>query len=395
MSQVSVVRARELWHAWVTPGTAPRALPETELVTVYRLWLAALLLKMLGAGWDVSWHFRWLRDDLAPPHLLNSAGTAMAVGLVAFHSYTGYGVDRRALRLMQVGAGVFLLAIPLDVINHRVNGLDITTWSPTHGLLYLGTAVMLAGVIRGWGLYGPADRWRLWTLGALWVFFLENTMFVAGQQEYGVYAVAAWDAGRPEAEPSLLQFAADQIGRPVDRASLIHFALPVPAWVYLAWILAAAVLVLVLARWMIGWRWSATAVTAAYLTYRCVTWVLLAGTGFPRSAVPFLLLGGALVVDLVMSSELLARLRWPARPLLGAMLVAAAISGGAWLQDVLLVAPPLDYRSVAGAAGGLAAIWLGLAYLVRTPAFARWSTEARPTLSGGPHPSTPGGGVTG
>jgi len=96
-----------------------------------------------------------------------------------------------------------------------------------------------------------------------------------------------------------------------------------------------------------------------------------------------------------MSSELLARLRWPARPLLGAMLVAAAISGGAWLQDVLLVAPPLDYRSVAGAAGGLAAIWLGLAYLVRTPAFARWSTEARPKLSGGPHPSTPGGGVTG
>jgi hypothetical protein len=376
MSQVSVVRARKLWHAWVTPGTAPRAMPVPELVTVYRLWLAALLLKMLGAGWDVSCHSRWLRDDLAPPHLLNSAGTAMAVALVAFHSYTGYGVDRRALHLMQVGMGVFLVAIPLDLINHRINGLDITTWSATHGLLYLGTAVVMAGVIRGWALYGPPGRARWLTLGALWVFFLENVMFVAGQQEYGVVAVMAWDAGRPEAEPSLLQFAADQIGRPVDRVAVVHFALPVPAWVYLAWIVAAAMLVLVLARWMIGRRWAATAVTATYLAYRAVMWVLLVGTGFPRSAVPFLLLGGALAVDLMMSRpRFSARLSWVARPLIGAMLVAAAICGAAWLQDVLLIAPPLDYRSVAGAAGGLAAVWLGLAYLVRTPAFSRWAKE--------------------
>jgi hypothetical protein len=376
MSQVSVVRARKLWHAWVTPGTAPRAMPAPELVTIYRLWLAALLLKMLGAGWDVSWHFRWLRDDLAPPHLLNSAGTAMAVALVAFHSYTGYGVDRRALRLMRVGMGIFLVAIPLDLINHRINGLDITTWSVTHGLLYLGTAVMMSGVIRGWALYGPPGRGRWLTLGALWVFFLENVMFVAGQQEYGVVAVMAWDAGRPEAEPSLLQFAADQIGRPVDRVAVVHFALPVPAWVYLAWIVAAAMLVLVLARWMIGWQWAATAVTATYLAYRCVMWVLLVGSGFPRSAVPFLLLGGALAVDLMMSRpRFSARLSWVARPLVGAMLVAAAICGAAWLQDVLLIAPPLDYRSVAGAAGGLAAVWLGLAYLVRTPAFSRWAKE--------------------
>jgi hypothetical protein len=376
MSQVSVVRARKLWHAWVTPGTAPRAMPAPELVTIYRLWLAALLLKMLGAGWDVSWHFRWLRDDLAPPHLLNSAGTAMAVALVAFHSYTGYGVDRRALRLMRVGMGIFLVAIPLDLINHRINGLDITTWSVTHGLLYLGTAVMMSGVIRGWALYGPPGRGRWLTLGALWVFFLENVMFVAGQQEYGVVAVMAWDAGRPEAEPSLLQFAADQIGRPVDRVAVVHFALPVPAWVYLAWIVAAAMLVLVLARWMIGWQWAATAVTATYLAYRCVMWVLLVGSGFPRSAVPFLLLGGALAVDLMMSRpRFSARLSWVARPLVGAMLVAAAICGAAWLQDVLLIAPPLDYRSVAGAAGGLATVWLGLAYLVRTPAFSRWAKE--------------------
>jgi hypothetical protein len=372
---------RTLWSAWVTPGTAPRPLPERELVAVYRLWVAALTLKVLGAGWDVSWHFRWLRDDLAPPHLLNSAGTALAVALVAFHGYTGYGVDRRSLRLMRVGVGIFLVAIPLDVINHRINGLDITTWSPTHGLLYLGTAVMLAGVIRGWARYRPAGRVHLLTLGALWVFFLENVMFVAGQQEYGVFAVAAWDAGRPEAEPSLLQFAANQIGRPVDRAAVLHYALPVPAWVYLAWLVAAAGLTMVLARWVIARRWAATAVTAGYLAYRCVMWLLLAGAGFPRSAVPFLLLGGAVAVDLAMN-RLLPRPNhpdtpprarsWLAWPVLGALIAAAGFSGGAWLQDVLLIAPPLDYRSVAGATGGLAALWVAVAYLVRTPAFARW-----------------------
>lgn len=372
MLQATVARARQRWHTWVTPGTAPRELPRPQLVAVYQLWLLALLLKMFGAGWDMSWHFRWLRDDLAPPHLINSAGSMLAVALVAFHSYTGYGVDRRSLWLMQVGTGIFLVAIPTDVVNHRINGLDITAWSATHALLYLGTAVMLTGVIAAWARVGPRGREHQLVLGALWLFFFENVMFPAGQQEYGVLAVAAWDAGRPEAEPILLRFAADQIGRPVDRLAVLRFALPIPAWVYLAWVIAAAMLVLVLARWMIGWKWTATVIAAGYLSYRCVLWVLLVGTGFPRSAVPFLLLAGAVTVDLVMSGRLLPRrLSWLSRPVLGAGAVAAAICGGAWLQDVLLVTPPLDYRSAVGAAAGLAALWLGIALLSRTAAFTR------------------------
>ena len=88
-------------------------------------------------------------------------GTAIVIGLVVFHSYSGYGVDRRALRLMQWGIGMFLIAVPIDILNHRINGLDITSWSPSHALLYLGTAIMLAGAIRGWWLYaapGPHPR---------------------------------------------------------------------------------------------------------------------------------------------------------------------------------------------------------------------------------------------
>src|SRR3954449_8455180 len=139
--------------AQLTRGRAGRVTPVDMHRLIYRGWLVAFALKMLGSSWDVSWHFRWLRDDLAPPHLLNSAGTAMVLALVLFATYTGYGVDQRALRLMQGGIATFLIAIPIDIVNHRINGLDITTWSPSHALLYLGTAIMLAGALRGWWLY--------------------------------------------------------------------------------------------------------------------------------------------------------------------------------------------------------------------------------------------------
>ena len=75
---------------------------------------------------------------------------------------------------MQWGIGMFLIAVPIDILNHRINGLDITSWSPSHALLYLGTAVMLAGAIRGWWLYAAPGRVRdLVSLG-LWLFFVEN-----------------------------------------------------------------------------------------------------------------------------------------------------------------------------------------------------------------------------
>ncbi|MHA6792943.1 hypothetical protein ACVGVM_05385 [Pseudonocardia bannensis] len=362
-------RARDLYNTWWTRGEAPRPLPPAMLRNVYALWLIALTLKVLGSSWDVSWHFKWLRDDLAPPHLLNTAGTVLVVALVLFHSYTGYGVDRFTLRFMQAGVTIFLLAVPLDVINHRINGLDITAWSITHALLYLGTAVMLTGVVRGWWRYGPAGRLRTPVLGLLWLFVLENVWFPAGQQEYGVLAVAAWDRGEPQAEPILLQFAADQIGRPVDRASVLHFALPVADWVYPMWLVAAAGSVLVLARWMIGRPWAATAIAAGYLAYRCAMWLVLAGAGFPMSAVPFLLLGVAVAVDLAFA----ARVPDLARPVLGAVLAGLGGAGAAWLQAEWLVTPPIDYPTFLTGAIVLGLLWTAVLLAVRARAFTRWA----------------------
>ena len=144
-------------------GEPGRETPRSLAVFMQRMWLAALAFKLLGSSWDVSWHFKWLRDDLAPPHIVNTIGTGIAIGLVLSHTFTGYGVEKRSLRLMQWGTGIFVVAGPIDVINHRINGLDLTSWSPSHLLLYFGTFIMIMGVIRNWYRTYPSDgtfRWQ-------------------------------------------------------------------------------------------------------------------------------------------------------------------------------------------------------------------------------------------
>jgi hypothetical protein len=353
------VRHARTWVERVRAGGLTPTESAATLVLVYRLWLVALLFKALGSGWDVAWHFRWLRDDFAPPHNVNLLGDAIAIALVLFHVHTRFGVDRLALRLMVGGLGLFIASAPIDVINHRLNGLDITSWSLTHFGLYTGTAILIAGAIRGWATQGAAGTRRPFVLGALWFFFLENVLFPNQHQEYGVAALAAWDRGEPTAEPSLLQFAAEQIGRPVDRVAVEQFALPVPAWVYPVWIVGAAMLTLLLARRSVGLRWTATAVAGAYVAWRCVLWPLLVAGGFPTSAVPFLLLAGAVVIDLIC----LLGLPWPAEAAAGAALVTAAVYLTGYAQSVMLVAPPISYWSAPAAAGVLLLAWGTFAYL--------------------------------
>jgi hypothetical protein len=354
--------------AWALPywtrGEAGRETPADLFRVLYLGWLAAFVLKVLGASWDVSWHFKWLRDNLAPPHLLNTVGTVIAVALAIVHWYTGYGVDRPASRLIQWGTGIFLIAIPLDVINHQVNGLDITAWSPSHALLFIGTALMIAGVIRGWyqgsGRYTVISaRWRTVMLGGLFAFFLENAHFPEQHQEYGVLELASWDRGQPYAEPSLLQFAANQMGRAVDSAMITKFSLPVPDYVYPVYAGIVGMAILVFARLMVGRRWTATAITGAYVAYRCLIWPILVGIDFPPSAVPFFFVLAGLCLDLAF----FVRIPY-LRPVLGAVLVTAGVYGGLAAQDRLLEAPPYAAGSWPVTAAGLAVMWLAVEWFV-------------------------------
>ncbi|WP_199440439.1 hypothetical protein [Umezawaea beigongshangensis] len=368
MNTGAKVRIANFRDAYWERGEPGRETPAVLVRQLYALWLVALALKLLGSSWDVAWHFKWLRDELAPPHLLNTVGTVIAVALVIFHTFTGYGADKQALRLMQVGTGIFLVALPIDLINHRINGLDITSWSGSHAILYLGTAVMLAGTLVGWTRLYPRGRMRPLGLAALWFFFLENVWFPNQHQEYGVLEIASWDRGEPFAEPSLIQFAADQIGRPVDRLSVVQFSLPIADWVYPVWGLVAGALVLVLARRSLGSRWAATTVAGGYVVYRCLIWPLLAGIDFPTSAVPLFLVLAGLCVDLAHTG----RVPVPVAALLGSAAVTGIGYGGIWVQQELLAAPPISYSSAAATFLVLVVTWTGGDLAVR-----RWAQQRR------------------
>ncbi|MEO7118970.1 MAG: hypothetical protein ABIZ34_08375, partial [Candidatus Limnocylindrales bacterium] len=242
---------------------------------------------------------------------------------------------------------LFLLAVPLDLLNHAIYGLDITSWSPTHAVLFLGTAVMLAGTIRGWWLYAAPGRMRNGVLLALWMLFFENVLFPNQHQEYGVVSLGLFNDGRTSAEPILLDFARQQGSSPTE------FMLPVPSWVHPAWLICAGFLTLVVARKVTGLRWTATIVTGGYLLYRFLTMGLLAAADFPTSAVPVMALVGAVLIDLAITYRVPAQVAGP--------VVALATYGAAWVQQSLWVIPPWSWWSAPAVAAGFALLWFGVA----------------------------------
>ncbi len=376
-------RTTDEWVTLARSGPSPDQAPAV-VTAIYRLWLAAFVLKMLGSTWDMSWHFKWLRDDAAPPHILNTIGTVIVVALVLYQARFNVGVDKLAKRLMVLGTATFLIAIPIDVINHRINGLDITAWSLSHALLYLGTALMLLGCARGYWISTPPGRTRTIVSAVLWGFFFENVLFPSQHQEYGTLSLEAWKNGTPTAEPSLLKFAADQIGRPVDELAVTSFSLPVDSWVYPAWMAGAALLTLVAARHFVGARFTATAIAAGYLAYRAVAWILLTGTGFPPSLPPFFLLAGGVAIDQVFLAFAYTRAKDPvpaqrsaatpnapaatrlvAMAVFGAALATGAIAAAAWVQDLVIGTAPIDWPAFVYGAVALALCWLALTLTTR------------------------------
>lgn len=113
---------------------------------------------LLGTYWDDVWHTDRGRDAFAaPPHLVLYAGVAVmlaAVGGWAWIRYRGSGSVRAMVRepellLALIGAGLTLVAAPIDEGWHRAFGRDALLWSPPHtlgivGLLAVGAGLLLA-----------------------------------------------------------------------------------------------------------------------------------------------------------------------------------------------------------------------------------------------------------
>jgi hypothetical protein len=223
---------------------------------------------------------------------------------------------------------------------------------------------MLAGALRGWWLYAAPGRVRdLVSLG-LWLFFVENVVFPNQHQEYGVLSLEAYDAGRTTAEPQLLDFAASQGQTPS------MFMLPVPSWVHPAWLICAGLLSLVVARKVVGLRWTATIIASTYLAYRAVMWLGLVALDFPPSVLPLVLVVGAVGIDLCVTHRVPG---WVAGPL-----VAGAVYAVAAGQESLGLLPPWNWWSAVPVALGFGALWAGVDLLAGSAWLDRWKAPAAP-----------------
>lgn len=293
------------------------------------LWLAGLALKLVASTWDVSWHFKLLFDTWSPAHLTSAVGFVLIASAFLLDWRRRSPRDQAGLNVAAAGFGLFLLAIPLDQAWHRVFGLDLTTWSPTHLLLFSGTAATVVGVVLlaladlGWdgsvpvlGLRPGPRGWLL--LLALGVFLVDAVGFPLGFQEHA--AVAWWNHGHGDVlytpDPAIERLT-------VQVRDAAHGNLP-PV-LYPTYAVALTVLVVVLVRRVSGAPGFATLVMVAFAAQRALANVVLARFGWPPAVVPWHVVVVALAVDVVLLVRPASRLRGFA-----AGLAAAALATLEW-----------------------------------------------------------------
>lgn len=121
-------------------------LPDWVAVPVLTMLAGALPMAALGFYWDVAWHIDEGRDEFlfSPPHVALASGLAMigVAGLLAVPlatragATTGWAVGRWRVPLgagaLVVAGGASMVAFGADEAWHRIYGLDVSMWGPTH-----------------------------------------------------------------------------------------------------------------------------------------------------------------------------------------------------------------------------------------------------------------------
>lgn len=248
----------------------------------YLLWVLAFLLKFIGSAWDASYHFKYLFEEYSIPHIVNTLGFVLGAVLLLQEWRRSHHMERFSRNLITIGYVIFLIGIPLDFTYHIAYGIDLTTWSPTHFIYYIGTAMMIFGVWRGYFLYTreiPPSWKSLHTLFAM--FLLECLMFPNMQQENGAISYHQYIQGKSIASQEIL----DLISNP---ASQIFGG--IPEWVYPIYsILMVALFTILIIRYCRDYTIPVMA-TALYILLRFVGKATFAAVGYPTSYVPITLL---------------------------------------------------------------------------------------------------------
>lgn len=326
--------------------------------------VACLALKWLGASWDVASHFRTTQDTANPAHFVNLAGNLLlAVALITLWR-RHEPAERRPLMAAIASMAVVGLAVPLDTLWHEIHGLDLTTWSPTHMLLFYGTAAVCASLAMlllaqvGWQWNSPEGTPRpqlspvVWALLALLLArTLAPLLFPASFNEFAVVAAENLSSGQSiyRVDATLVEFAANFRDMPYG---------DLPHALYPAYTLGIATAFFVAVRRLSGIPGLASATAAIYVLGRVVPDLVAHAAGYPVSALPFHVLLVGLAVDLAWPAPGPA---WMRGVLAGVAATALAYAFWAFPAD-LPRRVPLDWATVpwslaaAGLGGGMAAL---------------------------------------
>ena len=248
----------------------------------YRLWVLAFLLKFIGSAWDASYHFKYLFEEYSIPHIVNTLGFVLGGFLLLQEWRRLQYLDRFSRNLITIGYVLFLIGIPLDFTYHIAYGIDLTTWSPTHFIYYIGTSMMIFGVWRGYFFY-TREIQPSWKSLHTWfaMYLLECLMFPNMQQENGAISYDQYIHGKSIASKEILELISDP-------ASQIFGG--IPEWVYPIYsILMVALLTILTIRYCRDYTIPMMA-TALYLLLRFVGKAIFAAVGYPTSYVPITLL---------------------------------------------------------------------------------------------------------
>lgn len=327
---------------------------------VYWVWALGLLLKGIGASWDVSWHFRILRESISPPHVINAlGGLVCAIALV--HEWR-HRDQRRTGPLLVVLAGVamFLLAIPFDEWWHRRFGIDLTTWSPAHMMLFVGTMVSVFGILllfvgdlargrRVRDAIRSATMQERAMLAFFVVIFAGAVYFPLTYNEYTTGFVSAMNEDPSSLDPALL-WRAQSTDDPIF--------LGTPRWLYPVYSVAIAAFVGTLARAWLGRGWALVAL-GGISAERVVVDSILGATGWPTAALPLQFVAMGAAIEIVW----LARAPSWSRAIAGG--IAGAAAGYAYFVAPITWREPVPLTAESWPAGvAIAAISALLALLV-------------------------------
>lgn len=293
-------------------------------------WMVAFGLKTIGAAWDASYHFKNLRDLTQLPHVVNALGLFLVMILWVRMWRGEVGRPRGAWRVIGAGIGWFFISIWIDDAYHRRFGIDLTTWSPAHFMLYAGTGIMLLGLllqVRSDARLRLISKRVVFTLQImLLIFIFDGFWFPLLQQEQGVIAYDMWQHGRTIAGPELLALLKNPYAQ-------IYGG--VPEWVYGVYASFSIAFIGVLASTLLHKRYAPLMIGSGYIAFRVLMNMIFAATTYPTSTIPYALLLAGWLWALIYSKQ------WPVAQSFKAAVGIVAITGSLYVMNVLPNTPPL------------------------------------------------------